>query len=203
MWDEIKFHAVKVMVQFDEGEEEEAVADTGAAPNIVSEHRLSVEVRQNSVVPGRARLMHSASSHRIKSRGGASLNFKLKGCDRRFKHEWQVIAGEEAPTIIGTSFWARHKAKFDFEKRCIEMTVEGERVQVPFTIGDESQGEAEGEEKEETALYAVEDMVVPPRSGYMVPAKPREGAVTAWEVWAVRPRTEAETEELHRSLERE
>ena len=92
---------------------------SGAAPNIVAEHKLSVEVRQNSVVPGRARLMHSASSHRIKSRGGASLNFKLKGCDKRFKHEWQVIAGEETPTIIGTRFWARHKAKFDFEKRHI------------------------------------------------------------------------------------
>ena len=76
-------------------------------------------------------------------------------------------------------------------------------MQVPLTIGDESQGKAEEEEKEETALYAVEDMAVPPRSGYMVPAKPREGAVTAWEVWAVKPRTEAETEELQRSLERE
>ena len=76
-------------------------------------------------------------------------------------------------------------------------------MQVPFTIGDESQGKAVEEEKEETALYAVEDMVVPPRSGYMVPAKPREGALTAWEMWAVKPRTDAETEELQRSLERE
>ena len=31
----------------------------------------------------------------------------------------------------------------------------------------------------------------------------REGAVTAWELWVVRPRTDAETEELQRSLERE
>ena len=59
MRDEIRFHAVKVGVTF-EGvqKEEEVVADTGAAPLLVAETRLSVEVIKQSLVLGRARVMH-------------------------------------------------------------------------------------------------------------------------------------------------
>ena len=139
MWDEIMFHAVKVGVTF-EGmqKEEEVVADTGAAPLLVSETRLSVEVMKQSLVPGRARVMHSASSHRVKTKGGAVLNFRLSGCRQRFSHEWQVTEGATTPTILGVSFWAKYKAQFDFKDRVIRMTVDGTEVSVPFTIGDEA-----------------------------------------------------------------
>ena len=118
-------------------EEEETVADTGAAPLLVSEKRLSVEVLKRSLVPGRARVMHSASSHRLKARGGARLDFKLSGCDLTFNHEWQVTEGATTPTILGVSFWAKHKAQFDFRDRVIRMVVNGASVVIPFTIGDE------------------------------------------------------------------
>ena len=138
MRDEIMFHAVKVGVTFDGMQkEEETVADTGAAPLLVSENRLSVEVLQRSLVPGRARVMHSASSHRLKARGGARLDFKLSGCDLTFNHEWQVTEGATTPTLLGVSFWAKYKAQFDFRDRVIRMVVNGASVMIPFTIGDE------------------------------------------------------------------
>ena len=123
MWDEIMFHAVKVGVRF-EGmqEEEEVVADTGAAPSLVTESRLSVEVLMQSLVPGRAQVMHSVSAHRMKETGGARLVFRLSGCEITFNHEWQIIEGSATPTILGVSFWAKHKAQFDFKDRVIRMT---------------------------------------------------------------------------------
>ena len=135
MWDEIMVHAVKVGVTF-EGlqKEEEVVAGTGAAPLLVSETRLSVEVMKRSLMPGRARVMHSASAHRVKTRGGALLSFRLSGCKQRFSHEWQITEGATTPTILGVRFWAKYKAQFDFKDRVIRMTVNGAEVSVPFTI---------------------------------------------------------------------
>ena len=106
---------------------------------IVTGPRLSVEVLRQSLVPGRARVMHSActSMHRIKAKGGARLDFRLAGCDITSNHEWQVIEGSAMPTILGVRFWAKHKGQLDFKDRVIRMTVNGVSVIIPFTIGDE------------------------------------------------------------------
>ena len=101
------------------------VADTGASPLLVSETRLSVEVLTRSLVPGRARVMHSASAYRMKTQGGAQLNFKLAGCALTFNHEWQVTEGSSTLTILGVSFWAKYKSQFDFRDRVIRMVVNG------------------------------------------------------------------------------
>ena len=143
-------------------DEEETMADTGAAPLLVSEKRLSVEVLKRSLVPGRARVMHSVSSHTLKARGGARLDFKLNGCDLTFNHEWQVTEGATTPTILGVSFWAKYKSQFDFRDRVIRMVVNGASVAIPFTIGDEKTTAGSAHVEEEVALYALEDTVVQP-----------------------------------------
>ena len=148
------------------------MADTGASPLLVSETRLSVEVMKRSLVPGRARVMHSASAHRVKTRGGALLNFKLAGCRQVFSHEWQVTEGATTPNTLCVSFWAKYRAQFDFKDRVIRMTVNGAEVSVPFTIGDEAPVTGSTQEEREVSLYALEDTVVQPGHGYMVPAKP-------------------------------
>ena len=163
IWDKIRFHAVKVGVTF-EGmqKEEEVVADTGAAPLLVSQTRLSVEVMKQSLAPRRARVMHPASAHRVTTRGGALLNFKLAGCGQMFSHEWQVTEGSTKPTILGVSFWAKYKSQFDFKVKAIRMTVDGVEVAVPFTIADEVPLTGSTQEEKEVSLYALEDTVVQP-----------------------------------------
>ena len=84
------------------------------------------------------------------------------------------------------------------------MVVDGEKIQVPFTIGDEKKKETEVNTEENVALYALEDTVVPPRSGYLVPTRPEQGLkvkMGAWDTWTVSPRTEEEMEELHKRAE--
>lgn len=88
------------------------------------------------------------------------------------------------------------------------MVVDGEKIQVPFTIGDEKKKETEVNTEENVALYALEDTVVPPRSGYLVPTRPEQGLkvkMGAWHTWTVSPRTDLEEdmEELHRRAEEE
>ena len=186
--------------------EEEVVADTGAAPLLVSETRLSVEVMKWSLVPGRARVMHLASAHRVKTRGRALLNFKLSGCRPMFSHERQATEGATTPTILGVSFWAKYRAQFDFKDRVIRMTVNGAEVSVPFTIGDEAPATGSTQEEKEVSLYALEDTVVQPGHGYMVPAKPtreHEENARAWDTWAITPITDEEAEEMTRRLHKE
>ena len=183
MWLEIMFHAVRVGVIFEGGVEEETVADTGAAPLLVAEKKLSVEVLKQSLVPGRARIMHSASPNRMNAMGGAKLDFKLTGCAKNFNHEWQVIEGGTSPTILGVSFWAKYASQFDFKDRVIKMIVDWEKVQVPFTKGDEKRKETEMGAEENVALYALEDTVVPPRSGYLVPTRPEQGLKVKMGAW--------------------
>ena len=104
------------------------------------------------------------------------------------------------------SFWAKYAAQFDFKDRVIKMMVDGENVQVPFTIGDEKRNGLEMHAEENVALYALEDTVVPPRSGYLVPTRPEQGLkvkMGAWDTWTVSPRTEEEMEELHKRAEEE
>ena len=124
---------------------------------------LSVEVLRDSLRPGRAKLMHSASTHQTTSKGGAALQFTL-GDDNEteFRHELQVTEGGATPAILGVDFWAAHAAKFDFVKRVIVLEVNGKVVRVPFTIGDE-QGDEEAH-----AVYCAEGVVVPPRQAYML-----------------------------------
>ena len=66
------------------------------------------------------------------------MNFRLSGCRQMFTHEWQITEGATTPTILGVSFWAKYKAQFDFKDRVIRMIVNGAKISVPFTIGDEA-----------------------------------------------------------------
>ena len=74
------FHAVKVALKVKgstEAAPTHAVGDTGAAPSLLPSKGLSVEVLRGSLRPGRAKVMHSASTHQILSQGGVSLQFTL------------------------------------------------------------------------------------------------------------------------------
>ena len=81
VWDEQRCHAVKIpmrIVGAAKGHETiEAIADTGAGLELAPEDRLSVEILRDTLQPGRARLMHSASANQIRSKGGAVLQFRL------------------------------------------------------------------------------------------------------------------------------
>ena len=140
-WDKQVFHAVKVALKVKgstEAAPTHAVGDTGAAPSLFPSNGLSVEVLKGSLRPGRAKLMHSASTHQITSKGGAALQFTLGDQDEtEFRHEFQVTEGGATPAILGVDFWAAHAAKFDFTHRVIELQANGKTVKVPFTIGDE------------------------------------------------------------------
>ena len=123
-----------------------------------------------------------------------------------FNHEWQVTEGATTPTIMGVSFWAKYKAQFDFKDRVIRMTVNGAEIAVPFTIGDEAPITESAREEKEVPLYALEDTVVQPGHGYMVPAKPtreHEGNTRAWDTWAITPTTDEEAGEMMRRLQEE
>ena len=69
VWDEQRFHAVKIpmrIVGAAKGHKTiEAIADTGAGLELAPEDRLSVEILKDTLQPGRARLMHSASANRL------------------------------------------------------------------------------------------------------------------------------------------
>ena len=137
----------------------EAIGDTGAGPSLISEVELSVEVLKSKLRPGKARALQSASTHRIHSKGGAPLEFRLGNASKVFRHEFQVIEGNSTPTILGVDFWAQYDAQFDFKSRQIVMHVGGQAVTVPFKIGDEEDAAPE------IKLYAVDDIVIPARSG--------------------------------------
>ena len=85
----------------------EAIADTGAGLELAPEDRLSVEILRDTLQPGRARLMHSASANQIRSKGGATLQFRLGTLNHVFKQEFQ--AGDATPTndlrqqVLGTA----------------------------------------------------------------------------------------------------
>jgi hypothetical protein len=70
-WDKQVFHAVKVALK-EKGSTAtaptHAVGDTGAAPSLFPSNGMSVEVLKGSLRPGRAKLMHSASTHQITSK---------------------------------------------------------------------------------------------------------------------------------------
>ena len=178
------------------------MGDTGAAPSLFPSNHdgLSVEVLRGTLPPGRAKLMHSASTHQIMSKGGASLQFTLGDDDEtEFRHEFQVTAGGTTPAILGVDFWAAHAAKFDFGRRVIELEANGKVVNVPFTIGDEDADE------EVHAVYCAEDVVVPPRQAYMlkgiVGTERQKVTTSVHEVWLVEARSEQQQEQLDRAAE--
>ena len=155
IWDEHRFHAVRIKIHFTNGTRDvEAIGDTGAGPSLVPEANLSVEVL-NGIKPGRARMMSSATAHAIKAKGGASVSFRLGDDPHEFRHEWQVVEGDTTPIILGNDFMAKYKAVFDFGRRIIVLTVNGREVWVPFEVGDEKAKE------EEAAVYSLEDRLVP------------------------------------------
>ena len=161
-----------------------AVADTGAGPNLVSDMVVNVEKVDKRLKPGKARIMQSATTHRINSRGSAQLRFKMEGCNVIFSDEFQVTAGAKTPTILGVEFWMKYKATFDFRAREIRMLVEGQEVRVPFTVGDEDEPAAS------TPAYSVEDVVVAPHSVAKIKARVLRGETqprSAHETWLISP----------------
>ena len=129
------------------------------------------------------------------------MRFQLGGADHEFVHEWQAIDSTAVPKILGNDFWTMYKAKFDFGARVIEMTVGSKRIEVPFTVGDEH------EQEEERLLCSMIDMVVPPRTPYLLPTLPhdscgRPARLNAHEVWHVQVRSDEEDDHLRGELQR-
>ena len=81
VWDQRQFHAVriKMSVQSVNGlqQQVEVIGDTGAGVSLFPLSDLPVEIQTNGLKPGRAKLLHSASAHAIKSAGGATMQFRL------------------------------------------------------------------------------------------------------------------------------
>ena len=200
VWQKQKFHAVNIPIRFEGSRSDEvAVGDSGAGPSLVSDSMIYVEVLQRTLKPGKARVMQSATTHRIKSRGAATLKFWLGKNRVMFEdEEFQVTTKAKTPTILGVEFWVKYKAKFDFEARVIRMIVKGQAIEIPFTVGDE-----EEEEEEPTALYLLDDIVVPPRAPAKLRAMPLRGdrqPKNQHEVWQVGP---TEEEEALQSIQEE
>ena len=200
VWDETNYHAVKVRIKIKgaaRGEEIiEVIADSGAGMSLCSETKLSEDTKSR-IMPRMARLMQSASTHRIHSKGGAILEFQLGDEPHMFNHKWQVIEGSGTPEILGNDFWVLHKAKFDFDTRKIYLQVEGRQMEVPFTVGDEKSDERI------MTVCSVQDVMVPPRSAYTIRGLPHSSAsqvakLSAGHTWWVGPREDREQEELMR-----
>ena len=192
VWDRQLFHAVRVAIKVkgcSENAPEYVAGDTDAAPSLFPASGLTVEVQRNSIQPGRARLMHSASTHDIASRGGGMLQFTLGGqCAKEFSHECQTTEGSGTPAILGVDFWQKLNAVFDFGSRLITLTMrDGTQEQMNFTICDERAKE------EVMQVYCVEDAVVPPRAAYLLKGSVGTGAqkvkLTLHDMWMVEARS--------------
>ena len=96
------------------------------------------------------------------------LEFELGDSDHVFGHEWQAVGDAAVPKILGNDFWSAHEANFDFGKRVIRLTVGSRQVSVPFTVGDEHDTERG------RVLCSMVDMVVPPRTPYLLPTLPHD-----------------------------
>ena len=125
------------------------------------------------------------------------MEFQLGDEQHMFRHAWQITEGGSTPEILGNDFWAQHQAQFDFATRKIYLQVEGRRMAIPFTVGDETSDERA------RPVFSVQDVVVPPRSAYMIRALPHSSAsqlekLTAHQTWWVAPREGGREEELQR-----
>ena len=95
------------------------------------------------------------------------MEFTLGESEHVFQHEWQAMDSDSVPIILGNDFWSRHKATFDFETRTISMVAGTRRIVIPFTVGDEH------EKEQAKGLCSMVDIVVPPRTAYLLPTLPR------------------------------
>ena len=91
------------------------------------------------------------------------MGFKLGDDEHVFRHEWQTMENDTVPVILGNDFFAKHKARFDFDSRVIKLTVGSKIIDVPFTVGDEQATE------QDKALCSMVDVIVPPHTAYLLP----------------------------------
>ena len=127
------------------------------------------------------------------------MRFCLGDSDHVFEHEWQAVNDNAVPKILGNDFWTAYKAKFDFGARVIEMTAGSKHIAVPFTVGDEH------EREQEKVLCSMVDMVVPPRTPYLLPTLPHDSCgkparLRAHEVWHVQAHSDEEDDYLRNEL---
>jgi len=181
-WAQVDYESVKVVVEFVEGRPHEVIADTGAGPTLWQEGVLAVESLRG-LDPGRARLLSSASDHLITSKGRAMVQFKLGG--HLFRHGAQITKGVSTPNILGVDFWARHRAKFDFDNRVIDLWVDGVQVKVPFHCGENDEVARE--------VRSAEDRVIQPGQAYSLRGQ-LKGMLSSGDSWVLEP-LEGETME--------
>lgn len=195
LWDQRRFHAVHIQIKFaGDDKVHNAIGDTGAATGLISESVLSVEIINNTLRPGEARLLYGASAERIMTKGTVRASFQLGDVPDTFEQRLQLTPGADTPIILGVDFWVKHKAKFDFVSRCVDMELRGKKVSVPFTIGDEGQvmhvasapdiGKLDEEQK--LPLYSLQDAIVTGAEGVIAAAP--IGRVDTWhcsDAWMV------------------
>ena len=179
-WAKFDFSSVKVDIKLgkDSGGERtlSCIADTGAGPSLLQDAVLSVAVMQ-SLDPGRARLLSSASDHPIFSKGAAMVQFEMGGMP--FSHECQVVKGAATPNIIGVDFWVKHRARIDFDKRVIAMKVGEESLEIPFRCGDEAVA---------GAVMAVQDVMLQPGCPYAIRGEMADGGkLEGTDSWILEP----------------
>ena len=136
VWEKKRFSSAKVtMTLIQQGEEstQTVIADTGAATELIAEAKLTRATRRQCR-RSESRTLRDASGAPMDSSGGVALQFRLANCPYVFHHSFQCMHNSRTPTILGTEFWARHEATFDFRDRMIGLTVQGERHQIPFTV---------------------------------------------------------------------
>ena len=193
-------HAAYVQLQMTGTKEETTsfVADTGAALGLMFEDCLKCEVLRDGLIPGDARAMHSANATKIASLGAFNAKFRFEGCDYEFTRKFQVTPGKTSPCILGADFWAEYMAVFNFATRTIDITTPTGPAGIPFTLGDEDESE------QALAVFALEDIVIPPRgddgrpTAMMIPAAPlrdkHDGKWSYHETWHVEAEDQGATE---------
>ena len=137
-----RFHSCIVKIQL-QGQapqtvqvSEEAIADTGAGESYASRGMLQWLGCKFTAI--RRQRMHNADGSAMAGISGstnASFSFPSSySPGKMYTEVFKAIDNNDAPTILGTGFWSRHRAVFDMPERCIRLTNdEGEITDtIPF-----------------------------------------------------------------------
>ena len=147
-----QFHStmVKVEIQGADGSRHSAIADSGAFGGFIADNRVS-HLPQRSPRWRRTGSAKTASGASL----GPSEGFKLVPLTFPesthpalvVDYEMEAISNDNMPTLLGVDLLVQCRASLDFETNCMKLQVGKEghktKVQVPFTVEQESRKEGE------------------------------------------------------------
>ena len=117
--------------------------DTGAAASLVRHALFGKVCSKMGLRPSMLRLS-AASGKYMKSRGNAVLHLRLPEQSMQdppmISHAFEVMEDGAMPAglqITGVDFWDQLKPTIVWDQRTVECTVHGQKVVIPFSIGDE------------------------------------------------------------------